>query len=258
MRALIVDDETPARLKLRGLLAGEPDVAVVGEARDGAEAVELVRATRPDLVFLDVQMPVVDGFGVVEQVGPEATPPIVFVTAFDEHAVRAFEVHALDYLLKPVTPQRFRAALARVRSHLAQRTAADAAATADRLRELLAAAGNPGRYLRRVLVHEERRALFLPVSRIERIEADRNYVRLHVGEASYELRATLSEFERRLDPQQFLRISKSDIVRLDAVKELHPWSHGDYRVVLASGATVTWSRRYRSREIQAFSPGRES
>jgi two-component system LytT family response regulator len=257
MRALIVDDEGPARLKLRALLAGESDVEIVGEAHDGAEAVDLVRTIRPDLVFLDVQMPVVDGFGVVEQVGPDAMPPVVFVTAFDEHAVRAFEVHALDYLLKPVTPQRFRAALDRVRAHLAQRTAADAAATVERLRELLASAGRGG-YLRRVLVQDERRALFLPVARIDRIEADRNYVRLHAGDATYQLRATLTELERRLDPQQFLRINKGEIVRLEAVKELHPWSHGDYRIVLASGVTLTWSRRYRGRDTSAFGLGRES
>ncbi len=252
MRTLIADDEAPARLKLRRLLAQADDAEIVGEARNGAEAVELIRALAPELVFLDIQMPLVDGVAVVEQIGPDAMPTVVFVTAHDEYAVRAFEVHALDYLLKPVTPERFRLTLARVRRHLAQRQNTDAGAIADRLRDLLGTMGRPGDYLERILVHDERRSVFLPVDRIDRIEADRNYVRLHAEGATYELRAALAAVARRLDPRRFLRLNKSEIVRIDAVRELHPWSHGDYRVVLRDGATLTWSRRYRAQAGDPF------
>ncbi len=201
-------------------------------------------------------MPLVDGLGVVEQVGPEAMPAVVFVTAHDEHAVRAFEVHALDYLLKPVTPERFRVTLARVRRYLAQGRRPDAGAVADRLRQLLGAAGRSADYLERILVHDERRGLFLPVDRIDRIEADRNYVRLHADGATYELRAAIAAVARRLDPRRFLRINKSEIVRIDAVREVHPWSHGDYRVVMRDGATRTWSRRYRAQGADPFGAAR--
>jgi two-component system LytT family response regulator len=252
MRTLIADDEAPARLKLRRLLAQAEDAEIVGEARHGAEAVELIRALEPDLVFLDIQMPLVDGLGVVEQVGPDAMPAVVFVTAHDEHAVRAFEVHALDYLLKPVTPERFRATLARVRRHLAQGRGPDAGTIAERLRQLLGAAGRSVEYLERILVHDERRGVFLPVDRIDRIEADRNYVRLHGEGATYELRAALAAVARRLDPRRFIRVNKSEIVRIDAVREVHPWSHGDYRVVMRDGATLTWSRRYRAQGDDPF------
>jgi two-component system LytT family response regulator len=257
MRTLIADDEAPARLKLRRLLARAEDAEIVGEARNGAEAVELIRALAPELVFLDIQMPLVDGLGVVEQVGPEEMPAVVFVTAHDEHAVRAFEVHALDYLLKPVTPERFRVTLARVRRHLSQGPDQDTGAAAERLRHLLGAAGRGAEYLERILVHDERRGVFLPVDRIDRIEADRNYVRLYGdGGATHEVRAALADVARRLDPRRFLRINKSEIVRIDAVREVHPWSHGDYRVVMRDGATLSWSRRYRAQGADPFGPRR--
>jgi two-component system LytT family response regulator len=252
MRTLIADDEAPARLKLRRLLAKAEDAEIVGEARNGAEAVELIRTLAPELVFLDIQMPLVDGLGVVEQVGPEEMPAVVFVTAHDEHAVRAFEVHALDYLLKPVTPERFQVTLTRVRRHLTQGRGPDAGTSADRLRRLLGAAGRNAEYLERILVHDERRGVFLPVDRIDRIEADRNYVRLHGEGGTYEVRAALAAVARRLDPRRFLRINKSEIVRIDAVREVHPWSHGDYRVVMRDGATLTWSRRYRAQVADPF------
>jgi two-component system LytT family response regulator len=251
MRTLIADDEGPARLKLRRLLSQAEEAEIVGEARNGAEAIELIRSLGPELVFLDIQMPVVDGLGVVEQVGPEQMPPVVFVTAHDEHAVRAFEVHALDYLLKPVTPERFGVTLARVRRRLAQGPAQEAEPLAERLRHLLGAAGR-AEYLDRILVHDDRRGVFLPVERVDRITADRNYVRLHSGAATYELRAALAAVARRLDPRRFLRINKSELVRIDAVHEVHPWSHGDYRVVMRDGTTLTWSRRYRTQVADPF------
>lgn len=253
MRVLLVDDEAPARLKLRRMLASEPDMDVVGEASHGALAVSRIRSLEPDLVFLDVQMPVLDGFGVIEQLGPDAMPPVVFVTAFDEHAVRAFEVHAVDYLLKPVTPERFRATLLRVRTWARRGSDARDPEAAGRLRRLLAESGHDA-YLHRILVHEGDRDHLIAVERISRLDADRNYVRVRVGQSTYDLRATLTQLERRLDPRLFLRISKGTIVRLDAIRELSPSSHGDYRVVLVDGTTLGWSRRYRARGMEAFSP----
>jgi two-component system LytT family response regulator len=245
MRVLIADDEAPARQKVRRLLAGEGDVEIVGEAATGAEAVQAIREASPDVVFLDVQMPVLDGFGVVEEVGVDAMPHVVFVTAYDEHALRAFEVRALDYLLKPVTPDRFRAVLQRVRAQMA-RKGEGAADLAERLDQLVGALAPRARFLRRLLVQDGNKALLLPVERIDRMEADRNYVRLHAGGSTYVVRGSIGAMAERLDPDRFLRINRSEIVRLDAVKELHPWFHGDYRVVMHDGAVLMWSRRYRA------------
>ncbi len=251
LRVLIADDEAPARAKLRRLLGELPDVEIVAEAADGEEAVARIAEYRPDLVLLDVQMPRLDGFGVVAEVGAERMPPVVFVTAYDAHAVRAFEVHAVDYLLKPVAPERFRKAMERVR-------AAQGDGTAGRLDAVLAALERRPSHLRRILVHDERRALFLPVNEIDRIHAERNYVRIVTAAGSYQLRGTLSALAVRLDPARFLRISRGDIVRLDAVRELHPWSHGDYKVVMHDGAELTWSRRYRSGADAVLAPPDDS
>jgi two-component system LytT family response regulator len=248
MRVLIADDEAPARAKIRRILESEADVEIVAEAATGREAVDVIHARAPDLVLLDIQMPELDGFGVVEEVGVEKMPHVVFVTAFDEHALRAFEVHALDYLTKPFPPERLRSAVARVRAQLgtggSQPPPPD---TIARLAALLESLGTAPKYLRRVLVHHEERAFFLPVERIDRVEADRNYVRLHVAERSFQLRSTIVAFGDRLDPAKFLRINRSEIVRLDAIQEMQPWFHGDYRVVMQDGRVLTWSRRYRAR-----------
>jgi two-component system LytT family response regulator len=245
VRVLIADDEAPARQKVRRLLADEPDVEVVGEAATGAEAVQAIRDTSPDVVFLDIQMPVLDGFGVVEEVGVDAMPHVVFVTAYDEHALRAFEVRALDYLLKAVTPDRFRAVLQRVRAQLARGREA-AGELAERLDQLVGALAPKPRFLRRLLVQDGNKALLMPVERIDRMEAERNYVRLHAAAGTYLVRGSIGAMAERLDPDRFLRINRSEIVRLDAVKELHPWFHGDYRVVMHDGTVLMWSRRYRA------------
>jgi two-component system, LytTR family, response regulator len=253
MRVLIVDDERPARAKLRRLLESETDVDIVGEAASGEAAVDAIRTSRPDVVFLDIQMPVMDGFGVVDAIGLEAMPLVVFATAYDQHAIRAFEVRALDYLLKPFAPERFRAVLARVRAELARAdgTRGSAAGRRDRLAAAIDEAGHGAR-LTRILVHDQGRALFIPVHRIDTLESARNDVLLHTEGRTFSVRGTLSDLVARLDPEAFLRISRSVVVRLDAVSEMEPWFHGDYRVRLRDGRTLTWSRRYRAKGRRAF------
>jgi len=253
MRVLVVDDEAPARRKLRLLLADAPDVAVVGEADTGQRAVEAIRALQPDVVFLDIQMPEGDGFDVVAAIGASDMPVTVFVTAFDEHAVRAFEVEAIDYILKPYAPERLAAALQRVRERLAHlpapRQAPEAAAALSRAMESLAPSRSP---LRHLLVEHGQRSLFLPVERIDWVEADRNYVTVHAGTHRFTLRSTLNAFAARLDADRFLRINRSQVVRIDAVREVQDWSHGDRHVVMHDGSTLVWSRRYRARDDGRF------
>ena len=234
MRVLIVDDEEPARRKIRRLLSGESDVEIVGEATTGTEALDAIRRLSPDLVFLDVQMPPPNGFEVIEQLGRhnrDSAPDVIFVTAFDEHALRAFEVRALDYLLKPVTSARFREALDRAR---------------DRMHRPASATTAVSRPLARILVRDDTKAFLLALDRVDRIEADGNYVRLHSAGKSFTVRMAIGALAGRLDGDKFLRISRSAIVRLDAIKELHPWFHGDYHVVMVDGARLTWTRRYRA------------
>ena len=266
IRALIADDERPARRKLRELLSREPDVEVVGEAADGVEAVAAIQAARPDVVFLDIQMPRLDGFGVIAEVGVEAMPLVVFVTAFDEHALRAFEVHALDYLLKPFAPSRLRRLLDRLRRQLAppaaaSRDTADAAGgevpaagdLARRIEHLLTAMRPAPEYPRQLLVERsEGRQALLAVDQIDLVRADANYLHVFAAGVEYRRRGTLRDLEGRLDPARFLRLNRSEIVRLDTVRELQPWFHGDARVVLRDGSVLTWSRRYRAKADGLF------
>ncbi|GJG86199.1 DNA-binding response regulator [Gemmatimonadetes bacterium T265] len=250
LRVLVADDEAPARRKLRRLLDEVPGVEVAGEAASGEEAVTQIAALAPDLVLLDVQMPVLDGFGVVAAVGVDEMPPVVFVTAYDEHALRAFEVRALDYLLKPVAGARLRDAVERAR-----RAHALGTAVGRGRRDALAAVA-ADRPLRRLLVHDARGpahgARLLAVDAIELARAERNYVALHTAQGAFRVRGTIGTLAARLDPATFLRVNRSDVVRLDAVRELQPWSHGDYRVVLRDGTALLWSRRYRAHGAAAF------
>lgn len=250
IRALLVDDEAPARRKLRELLAGESDVEIIGEAADGVEAVAAIRTASPDVVFLDIQMPRLDGFGVISEVGVAAMPLTVFVTAYDEHALRAFEVQALDYLLKPFAPSRFQTLLARVRHQLAKPGGED---LAGRIESLLQAVRPEPAYLRQILAEREAdRQILLTVDEIDRIEADGNTLRFHTQEGAFHRRGTLSDLENRLDPARFLRLNRSEIVRLEAIREIQPWFHGDARVILKDGEVLTWSRRYRAKAEGLF------
>jgi two-component system LytT family response regulator len=256
IRTLVVDDEPLARRRLRRLLRGEPDFAVVGEIGDGPAAVTAIADLDPDLVLLDVQMPEMSGLDVLDAVGPERLPALVFVTAYDRYAVDAFDHHAVDYLLKPVDADRFRTALARVRTRLRRRGVGGGRAgpAAEHFRRLLAEMGAARRPAERFLVRGEGRSFFLRAADVEWVEASRNRVRLHVGRAAHSLRTTLTAIERQLDSAQFRRISRSALVNLDRVRELQPWFHGDAIVILQSGARLTLSRRYRHNLLAPLSP----
>lgn len=255
IRAVVVDDETPARAKLRRFLSAECDVELAGEAGDGPAAVRLVQTERPDLVFLDVKMPGADGFEVLDAIA-DAGPHVIFVTAYAEHAVRAFDVGAADYLLKPFDRERFQRALGRARQRLSERAAAPpAAALREFLRRLRPPETEATGPLHRILVRERDRgrSFFVNVGEIDWLEADGNYVRLHTrgrrgaDTGPHVVRATLSSLEERLDAARFARINRGTIVNLDRVRVLHDWSHGDRLVVLEDGTELKLSRRYRDR-----------
>jgi len=244
IRTLIVDDEPLCRERLRTLLADDPDFTIVGECGDGAEAVATLRETPCDLVFLDVQMPVMDGLEVVEAIGPERMPTVIFVTAYDRYALRAFEVQALDYLLKPFDRERFEKALGRAKAHVQRDQSAEAS------RQLLALLGDtrPGRkHLERLVIKSGGRIFFLKMEEIDWIEAAGNYLRLHVGSETHLLRETMNALEGRIDPERFLRIHRSTIVNIERIREIQPLFHGDYVVLLRDGTELTLSRTYRQR-----------
>jgi two-component system LytT family response regulator len=249
IRTLIVDDEPLARQRLRRLLEADPDVAVVGESGDGRQAVTDLRELRPDLVFLDVQMPVLDGFGVLEALAGTALPVVIFVTAYDRYALKAFEVHALDYLLKPFDKARFAAALDRAKAQVRQ---GSAAALDARLRELLqtAAGRRPGP--ERLVVKSGGRIYFVRIGDVDWVEAAGNYVRLHVGKEDHLLRESLTALEKNLDPGRFVRIHRSTIVNLERVRELQPAFHGDYVIILHDGTELAVSRSCRENLEQSL------
>lgn len=242
IRALVVDDQPLARERLVSLLATAPDVRVVGTASTGREAVEAIQAQNPDLVFLDLQMPELDGFDVIEAIGSDRMPPTIFVTAFDEFAIRAFEVHALDYLLKPFGRLRFEAALDRARRYLDRERAGE---LATRLAALLGDLKAPRDLVERLMVRSGGRVSFVPIDQIDWIEAEGNYTRLHVGSESYLQRETMLSVMARLGEGQFFRIHRSRIVNLARIKELRLGAGGDYDVVLKSGVRLGLSRLYR-------------
>lgn len=241
MNVLIVDDEPAARRKLARFLADSDGVHVVGEAKNGREAVDAITERRPDLVFLDIQMPDMTGFDVIDAIAESPQiPAIVFVTAYDQYAVRAFEVSAVDYLLKPYDRERFETALNRAR-----KTATQTAPSS--LWNVLEALRPADRYARRLLVTQDGRSRFVGTAEIVRCEADRNYAVVHTRSGEYTLRTTLDALEQKLDPQQFVRIHRSHLVNIDAIGVIHPWFHGDYKIALKDGAELMWSRRYAAR-----------
>jgi two-component system LytT family response regulator len=250
VRVLVVDDEPIARRGIVTLLADDAEVEVVGQAGDGRAAVEAIRALEPDIVFLDVQMPELDGFDVVDAVGVDAVGAFVFVTAYDAYAIRAFDVSAVDYLLKPFDRDRFRAALDRAKKALRSRETGELHERVDALLRLLetsqAGAPEPKR-TQRIVIKDAGRVMFVRPPEIDWVDAAGNYVRLHVGKDAHLLRDTMAGIEARLDPDRFIRISRSVIVNLDRVKEVQPLFNGSFAFLLQDGQRLESSRRYRSK-----------
>jgi two-component system LytT family response regulator len=245
LTAVIADDERPARRRIAELLRHCPDVTVVGEASNGLEAVEVLRDHQPALLFLDVQMPELDGFEVVAQIGAADLPVIVFVTAYDQYAIQAFEVSAIDYLLKPFSDERFEQALARALRDAAHRATEGDPRLQDLLRRRNAASGRPP-FLDRLVVKGGAGVRLLRVTTVDWIEADGVYVTIHAGRETFLHRASLSELERRLDPRHFVRIHRSTIVSLDQIARLDPSSHGDFDATLVDGTQLRVSRTCRA------------
>lgn len=243
IRALIVDDEPLARRRIRRMLAHHADVEIIGDSANGREAILIIRDHAPDLVFLDVLMPEMDGFAVLESLDAEAMPLIIFVTAYDQFALRAFEVYALDYLLKPFDRQRFDKALQRAKARLANEKSAINQRALALLEELRAQAS----HVERMVIKSGGRAFFLKTDEIDWVEAEGKYVRLHVGKESYLVREAISGLEAQLDPKKFLRIHRSTIVNIDRVRELQPWFHNEYRVILRDGTELMLSRSCRKK-----------
>jgi two-component system LytT family response regulator len=270
LRVVIVDDEPLARDCMRIALEQAPEVAIVAECSDGVDAVEAIRTHLPDVVFLDVQMPGLDGFGVVEQVGAHAMPAVVFVTAYDAHAIRAFEVHALDYVLKPFADARLLAALERARIALRERQLGDLgrrlatvidqwyappgttsrenghavspeATLGDGGEETNGSAGRDS-YITRFAIRDDGRVRFVQAVDVDWIEADHNYIILHVGEAKHRLRATIRNVVEELDPKRFVRIHRSVVVNVERIREIQSWFGGDYVAILRNGAKLKVSR----------------
>ncbi len=242
MRMLIVDDEPLAREKIRDLVKRDPELEIVGECANGAEALAAMQEQRPDLLLLDVQMPEVGGFAVLEALKSESLPLVIFVTAYDQYAVRAFEFHALDYLLKPFDRERFEAAIQHAKAQLRPRRSGH---LDERILALLEQLKAETKYVERLVVKSGGRVFFLETKEIDWIEAEGNYVNIHTPKKSFLLRETISNLESQLDPKQFVRIHRSAVVRVDRIRELQNWSHGEYRVILHGGTELTLSRNYR-------------
>ncbi|HLM02869.1 MAG TPA: response regulator [Pyrinomonadaceae bacterium] len=249
IRVLIVDDEPPARRGIRRLLEREADFEIAGEAGNGQTAAAKIESEKPDLVFLDIQMPLADGFSLVDAARAENLPEIVFVTAYDEHAIKAFEAGALDYVLKPIDPERFQKTLNRVRRRLSAReTPAIEPELINLLRGLATKNETPNApqtFLERIPVKESGRVFFIDAREIDWIGACGNYIEIHAGRAKHLLRETMDGIESKLNPNEFLRIRRSTIVRVEKIKELHPLFNGEFAVILQDGTELSSSRRYR-------------
>ena len=244
LRTLIVDDEPLAREGIRMLLATDPQVAAVDECADGQAAVDVIIERKPDLVFLDIQMPEMDGFEVLMEVGADRMPSTIFTTAYDKYALQAFEVHALDYLLKPYTNERFFEALERAKTQISLSHNINVSGQLSALLDHITRSGDS---LERLVVKAAGRISFLNLEEVDWIEAEDTYVRLHVGRESHLVRGTMSGLERKLNPKKFLRIHRSKIVNLQRVKDLQPLFHGEYAITLHDGTQLTSGRSYRDK-----------
>lgn len=248
IRVLVVDDEPLARTMIREMLERDPDVDILGDCVNGKEAVAAIKTSSPDVVFLDIQIPELGGFEVLESLGGSPTPYVIFATAYDQYAVRAFEVHAFDYLLKPFDQERFDVAWHRAKSQIRLDRTDD---RDQHILALLEELKGGSRYLERLVIKNGGRVFFVDVKDIHCIEAEGNYVLVHDGIKNYLLRETISGLQTQLDPKQFLRVHRSAIVKIDKIKELQPWFHGEYRIILENGKQLTLSRSYRSNLQQA-------
>jgi len=255
VRVLIVDDEELAREGIRMLLANFPDTEITGECSNGFDAVSMIQERKPDLVFLDVQMPGMDGFGVVEQIGTDKMPLVIFVTAYDKYALRAFEIHAFDYLLKPIEDERFektfQSALARLgqsENSVNQRLVELIEDLKSQRKQVSENNSQPApKYLERIVVKTARSIFFVGVEEVDYFEAAGNYVEIHTGQKTHLVRETITRLESRIDPQKFLRIKRSIIVNIKRIKELQPLFNGEFAVILQNGTELISSRRFRKK-----------
>lgn len=243
IRTLIIDDVPLARERLKRCLAGDPEIEIVGECDNGEKAVADIRSLAPDLIFLDVQMPALDGFGVLEALGGERAPEVIFVTAHNEYAIQAFEVNALDYLLKPVDPERLNKAVERAKARLAQLTQDER--FDSRFRALVEDIKSGSKFVKRLTIKLTGRTILLPTDEIDWIETHGNYVKVHAGRESHLIRGTMQSLETKLDPEKFVRVHRSAIVNVEKIKEIYPRSNGDQDLVLQNGQKLMLSRNYR-------------
>jgi two-component system LytT family response regulator len=249
IRTLIVDDEPLARERVKRFLKDERDIELLGECGNGSDAIRAIKEMRPDLVFLDIQMPEKNGFDVIKSIDGEHLPTIVFITAYDQYALQAFEVHALDYLLKPFNRERFHSAVGRAKEQIEGQKRGE---LDERLASLISSITPEKKYLERMVVKSVGRVFFLKTEEIDWIEASGNYLKLHVGRDAHMIRETMNAVEAKLDPSQFMRIHRSTIVNVDRIKELHPMFSGDYSVILRDGTELALSRNYRERFLELF------
>lgn len=249
IKTLIVDDEPLARERVRRFLRDETDIDIIGECGNGLEAISEIRRTAPDLVFLDIQMPEKNGFEVIKELETGRIPNFIFVTAYDQYAIQAFDVHALDYLLKPFNRERLKKSVDRAREQIENKMIGH---LDERLTSLIADLKTEKKYLERLVVKSVGRVFFLKTDEIDWIEAAGNYLKLHVGREGHLIRETMNAVEAKLNPEKFLRIHRSTIVNIDRIKELHPMFSGDYSVILRNGTELTLSRNYRERFLELF------
>ena len=245
IRACIIDDEAIACRKIQRLLKEDEEIEVVAICRNGADAVETIERFTPDLVFLDIQMPEMDGFQVLKNARVDQLPHVIFVTAYDSYAIQAFEIHALDYLLKPYDRKRLQKALERAKSQIAQQQRSNS--NTDELRTILTEMAAPPRYLERLIVKDRGVVTFVKAEEIDWIEAQGKYELVHAGQQTHLVREGMAKLEAELNPKKFVRIHKSTIVNLDRIEKLEPLFHADFRVFLKNGTTLTISRRYRQK-----------